>query len=206
MGDVAGPRGNLPAGWDGARVGSLVGAVGGLAFVLFNTWPLAVPWPTVVIAVGVVWFLLVLRAVWRVPPDPDGYRPDSRQMQAFWIIVALEVVAILAGTNLAIRVLDRPDLSLPWVATVLGLHWLAFRRVFQREAFLYLGLLTLTCGVTGLLIAATGIAGEYALETSAISCGLLVGAVMLWCVGLDATRRRRAILSGASRRPRGRSS
>ena len=73
---------------------------------------------------AVVWFLWDVCAIMRVPEDPDAVRPDARQMQAFWIVVALEVVLIIGGRQLAIRVLDLPSASLPWVATVLGVHWL----------------------------------------------------------------------------------
>ena len=187
--------------WDGARVGAMVGAVGGLAFVLFNSWPLGDPWTNVLIGIGVLWFLWDVRAIMRVPEDPDAVRPDARQMQAFWIVVALEVVLIIGGTQLAIRVLDMPSLSLPWVATVLGVHWLVFRMVFRENVFLWLGCLTLACGVVGLMVARTAVAGGDTLAATAITSGLLVGAVMLVTVGIDARRRRQALLSRRPNQP-----
>ena len=144
--------------WDGARVGALVGAVGGLLFVLLNAWPLGDPWANTVRVIGGLWFLGVLWAIWRVPDDPDAVRPGARQMQAFWIVVAIEVVLIIGGTQVAIRVLDLPSASLPWVSTVLGVHWLVFRMVFREDVFLWLGWFTLTCGLVGLLVALTGVA------------------------------------------------
>ena len=107
-----------------------------------------------------LWFLWDVRAIMRVPENPDAVRPDARQMQAFWIVVALEVVLIIGGTQLAIRVLDMPSASLPWVATVLGVHWLVFRMVFRENVFLWLGCFTLACGVVGLMVALTGVAGR----------------------------------------------
>lgn len=180
--------------WDGARVGALVGAVGGLLFLLLNAWPFGDPWANVVRVMGVLWFLGVLWAIWRVPNDPDPVRPDARQMQAFWIVVGLEVVLIVAGTQLAIHVLDLPSASVPWVATVLGVHWLVFRMVFREDVFLWLGWLTLTCGLVGLLVALTGVAGEDALAATAIASGLLVGVILLGAVGIDAGRRRQRLL------------
>ena len=192
--------------WNGARVGALIGAVGGLAFVVFNSWPLGEPWTNVMIGFAVVWFLWILRAIWRVPDDPAAVRPDARQMQAFWIVVALEVVLIIGGTQLAIRVLENPSASLPWVATVLGVHWLVFRMVFQEDVFLWLGWFTLTLGVVGLMVALTGVAEENALAATAISSGLIVGLVMLGAIHVDARRRReRLLIQQARRRPPGRS-
>ena len=192
--------------WDGARVGALVGAVGGLLFVLLNAWPLAAPWANAVRVVGALWFLGVLWAILRVPDDPDAVRPDASQMQAFWIVVALELVLIIGGTQVAIRVLDLPSASVPWVATVLGVHWLVFRMVFRQEVFLWLGWFTLSCGVVGLMVALTGVAGSDALAATAIASGLIVGAVMLVAVGIDAGRRRESIIMRRARpRPPGRS-
>lgn len=192
--------------WNGARVGALIGAVGGLAFVVFNAWPLGQPWTNVAIVIAVVWFLWDVFAIMRVPEDPNAVRPDARQMQAFWIVVALEVVLIIGGTQLAIRVLDLPSASLPWVATVLGVHWLVFRLVFREEVFLWLGWFTLTCGLVGLMVALTGVAGSDALAATAIASGLIVGVVLLGAVGIDAGRRRKALLISRARlRPPGRS-
>ena len=127
-------------------------------------------------------------------------------MQAFWIVVVLEVVFIIGGTQLFIRVLDVPSASLPWVATVLGVHWLVFRMVFQQDVFLWLGWFTLTLGVVGLMVALTGVAEENTAAAIAIASGFLVGVVMLGAVLIDARRRRAALVSRtASRRPRGRS-
>ena len=60
--------------WNGARVGALIGAVGGVLFVVLNAWPLGEPWANVAIGIGVAWFLWDLRAIMRVPEDPDAVR------------------------------------------------------------------------------------------------------------------------------------
>ena len=192
--------------WNGARVGALIGAVGGLAFLLVNSWPFPEPYRSVITVAVVLWFIWTVWEVLRVPDDPDAVRPDAQQLRTFWIVVAVEVVLIVGGAQLFIRVLDNPSASLPWIATVLGVHWLVFRSVFREDVFLWLGTLTLTCGVTGLLVALTGVAEENTAAATAIASGFLVGVVMLGAVLIDARRRRAALVSRtASRRPRGRS-
>jgi hypothetical protein len=184
---------------NGARIGALIGAVGGVLFIVFSAGVLPSPWSTITVATGIFGFLWVVWLILRVPDDPDAYQPDARQMQAFWIVVALEVVAIFAGSNVAIHVLDRPDASLPWIATVLGLHWLAFRLVFQEDVFLWLGWFVLSCGIVGLMVAILEVGPS---GSSAIASGMLTGLVMLGCVGIDASRRRgRLLRRSASRRP-----
>jgi len=192
--------------WNGARVGALIGAVGGLAFLLVNSWPFPEPYRSVITVAVVVWFLWVLWEILRVPDDPDAVRPDARQLRTFWIVVVLEVVLIVGGAQLFIRVLQNPDASLPWVATVLGVHWLVFRAVFREDVFLWLGCLTLACGLTGLLVALTGVAEENTAAATALCSGFIVGVVMLGAVLIDARRRRAQLVSRpANRRPRGRS-
>ena len=192
--------------WNGVRVGGLIGAVGGLAFLMVNSWPFPEPYRSVITVAVVVWFLWVLWEVWRVPNDPDAVRPDARQMRTFWIVVAIEVVLIVGGAQFFIRVLDNPSASLPWIATVLGVHWLVFRAVFHEDVFLWLGCLTLACGLTGLLVALTGVAEENTAAATAIASGFIVGVVMLGAVLIDARRRHAELVSRpASRPPRGRS-
>lgn len=184
----------------GATVGAVVGTVGALLFGVVNAFVLESPYPWYVIGAAVLAFALVLWLVLRVPPDPDAYRPDPRQLQAFWIVVALEVLAIIGGTQLAIRVINRPDLSLPWVAIVLGLHWLAFRLVFQQTVFLWLGWFTTTLGLLGAMIALTATGPPVSVP---IVSGLFVGLVMFGCIGIDAYRRRQVLVSrkATPRRP-----
>lgn len=202
MGSVA--RGAVQ--WNGARVGALIGAVGGLAFLMINSWPIPEPYRSVVTVAVVVWFLWVAWEIIRVPNDPDAVRPDARQMRTFWIVVAVEVVLVFGGAQLFIRVLDNPSASLPWVTTVLGVHWLVFRAVFREDVFLWLGCLTLACGLTGLLVALTGVAEENTAAATAICSGFIVGLVMLGAVLVDARRRQAQLVSRpASQRPRGRS-
>jgi hypothetical protein len=85
-------------------------------------------------------------------------------------------------------------------------HWLVFRMVFRENVFLWLGCFTLACGVVGLMVALTGVAGEDTLAATTITSGLLVGAVLLVAVGVDAGRRRQALLRRRpNQQPRGRS-
>lgn len=176
---------------DGASIGAMIGAVGGVLFVVLNAGTFGTPWTSVVIVLGILAFVLVAWSVLRVPADPDVVPPDARQLQAFWITVGLEFVAIFAGAQVFIRVVDKPGASLPWVAVVLGVHWLVFHMVFRKEVFVWLGWLTLACGVTGLMVALTDV-GE--VWTVPLVSGVLTGVVMLGCVGVDASKRRAALL------------
>jgi hypothetical protein len=83
----------------GARAGALIGAVGGLVFVLVNAGAAGGPWPGI------------------------------------------------------LRVLGVENATLPWVAIVLGVHFLGFEKVFPAAGFLSLGVVLTVLGVVGLVLA-----------------------------------------------------
>jgi MFS family permease len=172
---------------NGARVGALIGLVGGLLFVVVNGFVLPTPWSGVVIGIALLVALLATRTVLRTAPDPEAYRPDSRQMQAFWITIGLEVAALVGGGLVLNQVLHVPEASLPWVSLVLGLHWLVFKTVFQQDVFLWLGWFTLTLGIVGMIAALSKIGPP---ESPVVVSGLLTGLVMIGAVAVDGRRRR----------------
>jgi hypothetical protein len=172
---------------NGARVGALIGLVGGLLFVVVNGFVLPTPWSGVVIGIALLVALLATRTVLRTAPDPEAYRPDSRQMQAFWITIGLEVAALVGGGLVLNQVLHVPEASLPWVSLVLGVHWLVFKTVFQQDVFLWLGWFTLTLGIVGMIAALSKIGPP---ESPVVVSGLLTGLVMIGAVAVDARQRR----------------
>ena len=176
---------------NGARIGALIGLIGGLVFVVVNVFVLPVPWPTVIIVVAVVVALLALRTVLRTGVVPGDHQPDERQMQAFWITIGLEVVALVGGGFLINSVLHVPSASLPWISLVLGVHWLVFRAVFQQDVFLWLGWFTLTLGLIGMVTALTQTGPP---ESPVVVSGVLTGLVMIGTVAYDARHRRQRSL------------
>ena len=172
---------------NGARVGALIGLAAGVVLVAVTGFVLPTPWSGVVIGVAVAVALLATRTVLRTPADATAYRPDARQMQAFWITIALEVAALVGGGLVINEGLHLPEASLPWLSLVLGVHWLVVKAVFQQDVFLWLGWFTLTLGVVG-MIAALGRVGPP--ESPVVVSGLLTGLVMIGAVAVDARRRR----------------
>jgi hypothetical protein len=113
-------------------VGSVIGAVAGLVFVLANAGSL--PAAAVFRAAGLVAFVLVVVSVVRGPVVP-GPRPSRSALRTYWLCVAGEVVAIPLGA-LVIRSLDGPpELVVVWVVFVVGVHFLPFARAFGLPVF-----------------------------------------------------------------------
>lgn len=158
---------------DGRRLGSLVGATGGLAFVLLNAGDLTAAWLLrllgVVLAVAVVACVVLLPAE---PPPPV----DRRGIRLYGASVTLMVLAILVGA----RVLDasgHASWARAWVVLVVGLHFLPFARAFAQPLFTWLGAVLAALGVLGLALAPTVDAAPAAVAVGA-GYALLVAALL----------------------------
>jgi hypothetical protein len=142
---------------DGQRIGALIGAVAGLVFILVNAGPLPGSWAVVVRCAGIVAFLVVLwlsvlRRDRRHPANPP---PSAPAWRVYWAMVAFEVVLLPLGANVLTR-LGRPELSVPWVVLIVGVHFLPFARAFAAPIFRVLGLvligLALVAGCLAILV------------------------------------------------------
>jgi hypothetical protein len=174
----------------GQRLGSLIGAVGGLLFVLINAGPLGGVLSAVLRIVAVSLFAAVIWfAVWRTRADPAGPRPPAQAWRTYWICVAFEVLAIPVGAQVLARVVQRPELTLVWVVFILGVHFLPFARAFRAPVFNALGLSLIGIAVVGAVVT---------LLTSAVAAavtGVVAGFVLLgFSAGFSVVQRR--MLSG----------
>lgn len=175
----------------GQRTGALVGAIGGLLFVVLNAGLLPAPLPVVVRAAGVVAFVAVVAyAVVRAPRSPDAAtRPPRSAMRTYWICVAAEIVAIGVGSLVLARLVHRPELSPLWVVFVVGVHFLPFASAFRVPLFRVLALTLMVVAVTG-GVAALG-AGTVAVGWAAVAAGFVLLAFAY--AGAVQQRRRSAV-------------
>ncbi|WP_197429768.1 hypothetical protein, partial [Auraticoccus cholistanensis] len=132
------------------RVGSLIGAVGGLAFVLADAGSLPEPWAWALRVLGLVLFLAVLALVVVRPRRADVVEapPTRRQVRGYGISVTLMVVAIAVGARL-LDLLGLEDLVVLWVVLAVGAHFVPFARLFRRPFFAVLGWLLVALAVVG---------------------------------------------------------
>jgi hypothetical protein len=156
------------------RLGSLVGAVFGLVYVIVNAGAL----PSVVglplRGLGGIAFVAVLVAV-RQGGDGDGAGRDGAFGRGYWLVVGAEVAALAAGLAVLNGSLDEPQAGVAWVSFVVGIHFFALAAVFGEPFFHLLGGAITACGVAGLALTAAG-AGEAPI--AAVS-GVLPGALLL---------------------------
>lgn len=157
-------------------VGDLVGAVFGTLFVVLNAGLLG-PVGHLVAALSALGCAATVVAAWvrrRRATGAPGAFPLTR---SYRVIVAIEVVALFGGTTVLGRV--APQLSVPWVVLVVGVHFLALARWWRPGARPFLGLgavltlLALAGGTVGVL------SGAASAPLAAFVAGVGAGVVML---------------------------
>jgi hypothetical protein len=158
------------------KLGSVVGGAFGLIFVMVNTGHLAggVAWALRLSAVVV--FVVVVLGVLRPTVAVGGGRSAiSRLSRRYWVVLAAEVGAILVGLPLFRAALHRPTTGVPWIATVVGAHFLGLAVLWHERIFYWLGGLILACGALGLSLEVI----EVARPTVEVTAGVLPGCLLL---------------------------
>lgn len=156
----------------GLFVGSVIALVFGLVFVEVNSGGLASPWPLVIRLAGVVVAIALFAAVFRAERKAgDSVRQgtwfDTRR---YWVIVALEAIALFGGLAVINLVLHQPKIAVAWIAFVVGVHFFGLAAAFRLARFHVLGAAQTLLGIAGFVLAATGAdAGTIGLVSGVLS-------------------------------------
>lgn len=158
-------------------IGSIVGAIAGLVFVLVNAgavtasllWRIA----AAVAFAAVIWFV-VLRG-----PDVEPEPPSREALRTYGISVVAMVVAIPVGARILSDVLDKPNAVLVWVVFVVGAHFLPFAHAFRLPVFRWLAASLIVVSIIGVV---PTLASNSA--TAAGGTGVAAGFVLLLFSGI----------------------
>jgi hypothetical protein len=142
----------------GQRLGSLIAGIFGLIYVEVNTGSLPEPWRMALRVVAGVAFaglivLLTLARGTHTPGDPGAQRGFGL---GYWLVVAGEVVAILAGAALLNGPAGLPHAVVAWVSVVVGVHFVVLAAIWRLRPFRLLGVAITLCGVAGMTAATLG--------------------------------------------------
>jgi hypothetical protein len=134
----------------GLRLGALIGAIAGLVFILINAGALPGWWAWAVRGAGIVVFLAVLwlSVLRRDRAQADVPAPSPSSWRVYWAMVAFEVVLLPVGVKVLVR-LGQAGLTVPWVALIVGVHFLPFARAFGASVFRVLGLVLIALAAVG---------------------------------------------------------
>ena len=167
----------LGASEPGQWLGWLIGGGFGLVYVEVNAGALAAPTAAALRIAGGVAFagLVALLAARRDRGASASGNARGGFGPRFWLVVAAEVAAIVAGSALLNGPLDRPHAVVAWVSVVVGVHFLALAEFWQVSFVRWLGAAITVCGMAGLAAAGLG-ASSAVIATVG---GVLPGALLL---------------------------
>jgi hypothetical protein len=173
-------------------IGSLLGAVGGLAFIQAGAGALPADVEIAARGAGLLAFLLVLRALHQRQGAASGAGRSPRALsRGYGIVVGAEVLGIVVGLRLLNGPVDTPQAAPAWIAFVVGTHFVALALLLRQPGLTWLGHGVTACGAAGLTAAFLG--GSDPLL--AVVAGLAPGALLLAAAGRAAVRSRVAALS-----------
>jgi hypothetical protein len=102
------------------------------------------------------------------PSLREGFGPRYR------LVVAGEVVAIVAGAAIVRGPLGLPEAVVAWVSVVVGVHFLALARIWRLSLFAALGTAIALCGAAGIAAAAGGASEPLVATLGGVLPGLLL--------------------------------
>jgi hypothetical protein len=173
----------------GMVAGLLVGVVFGLVFIEVNSGGLPGPWPLVVRVAGAVVAAALLVGVVRVARKGrvEGEVPSGGFAgRRYWNIVGLEGLALFGGLVVINGVLGHGEYAVPWIALVVGVHFVALGRAWRIGLFGALGVVQALLGLAGFVLAATGAA----VATVNLVAGVLSGVALYATVVVAVLRSR----------------
>ncbi|MFC5141458.1 hypothetical protein ACFPK1_24695 [Actinomycetospora rhizophila] len=157
-------------------VGDLVGAFFGTLFVVLNAGLLGAVGHTVAAVLALACAATVVAAFVRRrrAAGSSGMFPLTR---SYRVILAVEVVALFGGTAVLGRI--APQLSVPWVVLVVGVHFLALARwwLVGARPFGVLGAVLTLIALVGGVVGVVG--GPASAPVAAFVAGVGAGVVML---------------------------
>lgn len=167
------------------RLGLVIGATFGLIYVEVNAGAVPSPVGPLLRVLGVIAFVGVLVALRRARMAQTGdgaFRGGFGR--GYWLVVAAEVAAGVAGIALLNGLLDLPRAVLPWISFVVGVHFFGLAKVWRQSSLGWLGAGIAVLGALGLVFASAGASDV----TIASMAGVCPGALLLTGSGWAAAR------------------
>ncbi|TDV51029.1 hypothetical protein [Actinophytocola oryzae] len=173
----------------GMVVGSLVGVGFGLVFIEVNSGGLGGSWPLVLrVAGAVVAAVLLAGVVWVARRGTiEGEAPSGGFTgRRYWNIVGLEGVALFLGLVLINGVFKHTEYAVPWIALVVGVHFVLLAQAWRIDLYRWLGYAQTLLGLVGFVLAAFGAA----VATVNLVSGVLSGVALFVTVAVGILRSR----------------
>ncbi|MFI5910370.1 hypothetical protein [Dactylosporangium sp. NPDC051541] len=172
----------------GYVIGSIIATGFGTGFIAGNCGGLADPWPQI-LRVGaalaaVALIIATFRARSAAASAPAGGPEPVSARQAmgrgYWIVVAVEAVALFGGLFVINGVLHRTEVSVAWVALIVGLHFYGLGYVWHAQMYHWLASVMTVLAIAGFIVYAAGGSGAAVGLVSGVGSGLALYGSVLW--------------------------
>ncbi|MFD0558999.1 hypothetical protein FB566_4955 [Stackebrandtia endophytica] len=174
-------------------LGTLIGASFGAVFVFANAGEPLPSGVTLALRILAAVSLLVVIVAAVMARGRSGAAADDAAVGSlfggkYWLIVVIEVVAIIGGAQL-LRVFDAPEqTTIAWVAFVVGVHFIPLARVWREPSILVPAYGLTVLGLVGFILAFTA-AGAWTPIVSGVGSGVLfLGGVLYGSLRMIASR------------------
>lgn len=171
-------------------MGSLIGAGFGLIYVEANAGALPGPAAVLVRIVGAMAFVGVMGLlVTGRRPGPSTRAPAREGFgRGYWLVIGVEVVAIVAGSALLSGPFGLPHAVVAWISVVVGVHFFALAAIWRMPFFRRLGAAIALSGMAGLLAAGAGASNAVIATLGAVVPGALLLTAGFWGAAHSAKR------------------
>ena len=166
-----------------ALSGVIIAAIFGIGWAQWGASGLTGAAAGVVRAVTAVLGAIILIRAFRLRRTAPGGSVSMFASRGYRIVVALEVVAIIAGA-IVLNATGHPGYVAAWIAAVVGVHFLGFGSLFARFYYVVGALIVL--GALAALVVGLAGSGRRAIEATA---GLVTAAALLSAAGWRLARR-----------------
>lgn len=169
--------------------GLLIGATFGLVYVLVNAGVLPGPVALVLrVLAGLLYAGLVVVVVRAGRPSRGPGGGGMRFSRGYWVVVGGEVAAFIIGNAVLSGPLERPEAVLPWVTTVVGVHFLLLAKVWRSASIGWQGGALTLCGMVALVLAFSSATPAAIATVAGVVPGFLLLAGSWWGATLGIAR------------------
>jgi hypothetical protein len=175
----------------GQAAGAFIPVVFGLVFIEANSGQLQRDWQVVVRLAGALVAVALIIAIARARRAAGSGQAAAGRLafsRGYWVIVAVEVAALLAGLIVINAVFGVYELSAPWIAFVVGVHFFGLGRIWDAGWLHVLGAVVAVLGVAGFVLYAVGVPSVVVALVSGVSSGVALYLVVAWWLFFSAAR------------------
>lgn len=143
--------------------GVMICGIFGIAWAAWGASGLSSATAIVVRIVGVLLGVLIIIRSARLRRSAPAGRESMFKSSRYWLVLAAEIAAIAAGAVI-LRATGHQAYISPWIAMVVGVHFLGFGRLFAA-AFYAVGAAVIIAAIAGAAVGLAG-AGTHGIEAT----------------------------------------